>query len=241
MNLPLYLALTPTELEQVSPAPAKTAWMSCHFSSCGPGLTDIPSELPSDSLLILDDSTPVQGHDPHQILWELEAAVQKLRPAGLVLDLERPDNARTDAIADTLCKASPCPVYVSQNYAHQEERNVFLSAPPLHVPLAQALAPWKNRKVLLEAVPQAQKMILTREGCQILPCDLQEESFPFWESSLHCTYKIETNEEQAVFTLQRTAAHLSSFLQEAQDLGVQGALGLYQELKNADSLSAVCI
>ena len=80
-----YLALTAAEmLAHTDFHPI--AWMACHFSSSGPGLGNLPPQLPPDSIVILDDSIPLTDQDPHRIAAQL----QLLEPlAGVLLDLQR--------------------------------------------------------------------------------------------------------------------------------------------------------
>ena len=56
MALPLYLAQTALEMGGNS-LPGRLAYMACHFSPGGQGLSNVPELLPSGAILILDDST----------------------------------------------------------------------------------------------------------------------------------------------------------------------------------------
>ena len=63
MAIAPFLAMTAAEMQNSSQLPPKIAWMACHFSPYGLGLSNLPKELPSDSLLMVDDITP-----PHPII-----------------------------------------------------------------------------------------------------------------------------------------------------------------------------
>lgn len=58
MGIPFYLAMTAAEFAVCRNLPPQVAWLACHFSSSGPGLTNIPTVLPSKSVLTIDDSQP---------------------------------------------------------------------------------------------------------------------------------------------------------------------------------------
>ena len=76
MGIPHYLAMTAAEFSANMPQ-KDTAWMACHFSSCSHGLSNLPEELPSGALLILDDSTPMECHDPETVKRQLAPAIEK--------------------------------------------------------------------------------------------------------------------------------------------------------------------
>ena len=77
MPLPIYLAMTAAEFRQNPAISGKIGWMACHFSPYGTGLSNCPTELPPGSMLILNDRTPVCGHDPALIAAQLaEMATQ---------------------------------------------------------------------------------------------------------------------------------------------------------------------
>ena len=71
MAMARYLAMTAAEMMGGAPLPGKTAWMACHFSPYSTGLCNLPAALPPGSLLILNDRTPIHGHDPERICREL--------------------------------------------------------------------------------------------------------------------------------------------------------------------------
>ena len=66
MAIAPFLAMTGAEMRNNSVLPDKIAWMACHFSPYGTGLSNLPKNLPAGSLLMVDDITPPHGHDPHQ-------------------------------------------------------------------------------------------------------------------------------------------------------------------------------
>lgn len=231
MPLPLYLALTAPELSAVGTPPRHLAYMACHFSACSTGLSNFPSGLPEGSMLILNDSTPAQGHDPILIGKQLAEAVEFYRCSCLLLDLQRPVNALTGQIVEAVLDNLSCPVAVSEGYAQQLECPVFVSAPPANKALASYLAAWKNRQIWLEASLDARCITVDNSGSRTQIADLCDPSLlPHRSEALHCHYKIEPTDDQIMFTLQRTAEDLSELLAEAEELGVSAAVGLYQEL-----------
>jgi hypothetical protein len=89
MVLPRYLAQTREEFAVCPSLPEHPAWMACHFSPYGTGLSNLPEALPKGSLLILNDRTPVFGHDPLQVAAQLEESVVRLECSGILLDFSQ--------------------------------------------------------------------------------------------------------------------------------------------------------
>lgn len=230
MAIAPFLAMTAAEIYAASALPPKIAWMACHFSPYGLGLSNLPRELPPGSLLMVDDMTPPHGHDPHLIAQQLSERVEALQCRGVLLDFQRPDCEETQSIAEHLSAALPCPVIVSEAYGRSLCCPVFL--PPLapSMPLEDYILPWKDRKVWLEFSMEAETITLTEKGAEtaLLPCpDLQAVGFQ--EERLQCHYSIRTDEKSARFTLWRTQDDWEQLLEEAAKSGIVGTVGLYQE------------
>ena len=230
MGLPCYLAMTAAEFSQS--LPPLSAWMACHFSSHSQGLSNLPTSLPENAMLIVDDSTPFADHDPRKIQEELCAAVQNFGCKYVLLDLQRPDDHRVQSLCDLLAETLPCPVIVSESYAKDRTCPVFLSPPPLFTPLDRHLAPWQGRNIWLEAALDRQVVMVTETGAARFPCEEEDLQAPyFYDEQLFCRYKWVLEGRTARFTILRTKDDLSPMLQSAEDMGVVGAVGLYQELK----------
>jgi DNA-binding NarL/FixJ family response regulator len=71
-----FLAMTAAEIRNISVFPGKIAWMACHFSPFGLGLSNLPRALPVGSLLMVDDVTPPRRHDPVFIAEQISAVEQ---------------------------------------------------------------------------------------------------------------------------------------------------------------------
>ena len=227
-----YLAMTAAEIWKGQHVSGRIGWMACHFSPYSTGLSNLPRALPPDSLLILNDYTPLQGHDPDVIAKQLEACTQALGCRGLLLDFQRLGDPQTAALAKHLVQALPCPVGVSEGYGRQLACPVFLSAAAPSVPLSEHLAPWQGREIWLETALGGERITLTESGSQVTPLPWFApcaEGFP--EAALHCHYRIETEADRALFTLWRTREDLEELLEEAEGLGVTTAVGLWQELR----------
>ena len=231
MAIPRYLAMTAAEIAANSPLPPKIAWMACHFSPYTTGLSNRPGALPPDSLLILNDVTPIHGHSLEAVAGQLAQCVEAFSCRGILLDFQRPGSAETAALAAYLVQALPCPVAVSEPYAGELSCPVFLPPPPHHVPLAEYLAPWQGRALWLEQALDAETITLTESGACIAPLPPGERfADGHADDALHCHYQIQLTDSQAVFTLFRTPGDLEALLSEAEFLGVTQAVGLFQEL-----------
>lgn len=230
MALPLYLAMTAAEFRTATSLPPKIAWMACHFSSYGTGLSNLPERLPPGSMLIVNDRTPICAHDPQIIAWQLSEAVKALKASCVLLDFQRPDCAETAALVRVLTSGLPCPVGVSELYVGELACPVFLPPVPTDTQISDHLLPWQGREIWLEAALCGQVITVTEDGASAapLPYGAVPES-GHREEALHCHYKAETS-DSAVFTLWRTRDDLNALLQAAQQYHVTQCIGLYQEL-----------
>lgn len=230
MAIEAYLAMTAAEISHFSPLPEKTGWMACHFSPYGTGLTNLPRSLPEGSLLILNDRTPMRGHDPETIALQLRERANALRCRGVLLDFQRPDISEIRLLAKRLTEALPCPVGVSESYARELDCPVFLPPVPLDTSVESYLKPWNNREVWLEIGMESMLITLTPEGARSTPLANQKPPDHFRrDEKLHCHYHIALTEETAQFSLHRTREDVDNLLEKARQFGVTLAVGLWQE------------
>lgn len=231
MSINCYLAMTAAEFSCAEKLPENFAYMACHFSCYGTGLSNIPSKLPPDSMVIVNDRTPLQGHDPGQIATQLSDLAENFNASRFLLDFQRPENSETKRLVEILIKELPCGVGVTDYYAENLPCPVFLPPPPPHVPLKEHLKPWSGREVWLEAALAFEKITVKADGSHFEECVM--ETLPdnaFTDSTLHCRYSINVSENCATFSLVRDRENLSKLLEEAETLGVSLAVGLYQQL-----------
>lgn len=231
MAFPCYLAMTAAEFAGTEALPVKAAWMACHFSPYGIGLSNCPEQLPKDAMIILNDRTPIHGHDPALIARQLCQLAEQFGAACVLMDFQRPDNWETAAVAKAAVQALPCPVGVSESYAKGLSCPVFLPPPPLDQPLDTYLSSWQGREIWLEAALDGAVITLTPEGAQTVPMTHWAGSETgHAEEALHCHYITQVEENQIRFTLFRSPEDIKAMLQEAAAQGVTQAVGLYQEL-----------
>ena len=231
MAIPWYLAMTPGEVSVCPRLPKHMAWMSCRFSPSSPGISNVPRELPEGTMLILDDSTPFNGHDPEVITQELTRAAEQLGAGSVLLDFQRPDVPQAQELANALEVSLPCPMGVSALYGQAMECPIFLPPMPLHQSLKEYLSPYQGREVWLDVAPGCGQLHIGFQGNQYLPLPL--DAFPpgpFRNDVLCCSYAASVTEEGAVFSLSRGLEELELLLEDAEKAGVTLALGLYQEL-----------
>lgn len=225
MALPLYLAMTSAEMAGNTPPP-RPAYMACHFSPGGLGLSNLPDSLPPGAMLILDDSLTKDTHDPQKILKQLSSILERFQCESLLLDFQHPGIHGQQELANLLADSLPCPVGVSHYYAENLSCPVFLPPVPPDKPLSAYLAPWQSREIWLEAALDGVILTLSEQGCTASPLP----GFPeqgHEDSTLHCHYTIEA---PATFRLWRTREDLDGLLAEAGKMGVSKAVGLWQEL-----------
>ena len=231
MALPVYLAMTAAEVQGRGDCPRHMAWMACHFSSYGTGLSNLPPELPKGSLLILNDRIPVQGHDPQEVAAQLAQLSEDISAGGVLLDFQRPFDLQTQTIVRAVVQALPCPAAVTENYAAELNCAVFIDAPKAYHPLTTLTEKWKGRQLWLEASFSHGTVTVTQDGSVYEPDTTFPDGLPVHrEQKLHCSYCIEKGEKQTRFHFKRTAEDLAALLEEAETLGITKAIGLYQEL-----------
>lgn len=230
MAIPRFLAMTAAEMQKSPTLPRNAAWLACHFSPYGAGLSNLPASLPKGSLLVVDDEMPISNHDPGIVGAQLRQVVETLECAGVLLDFQRPQIPETATMADALCQALPCPVAVSPTCGRDLCCPIFLPPLPCGLPLREHLARWKGRVIWLELAREGQIITLTAEGVTQTPFSSCHPEDGFSDEALHCHYSIALQEEEAVFTLWRTREDLTALEAEAETLGVEQTVGLWQEL-----------
>lgn len=232
MAIPLILAMTGAEISKKAVLPPLISWMACHFSPYGTGLTNLPETMPPGSMVIVNDRTPVCGHDPELILRQLSALVEAMQCSSILLDFQRTDEPQTTAITEAIVKGLSCPVGVSEPYAASLSCPILLPPIPPHIPLTNYIAPWQDREVWLEAALDASLITVTAGGSTItpLPYAVSTEHCHL-DNDLCCHYHIKSEPEQIQFHLYRTREDLDTLLTAAEGTNITQAIGLYQELK----------
>lgn len=234
MDFPLFLAMTAAEFASCRALPPKIAYMACHFSPSGTGLSGLPKWLPPNSVLMLTDELPPNGHDPRKIALELKASVERLNCSAVLLDLQRPVLPEVKAVV-AAAAALPCPVAVSAAYAEDHDCGVLLPPPPLWTTLSDHLKPWKGRTIWLEAAIEGAEVTVTENGSIYTSCSCTPLDSSFSSETLHVDYRTEVKKDRAIFHIRRGRAHMAEFLQEAKGLGVESALGLYQQFRQENA------
>lgn len=232
MAIGRFLAMTAAEMASASSLPPHPAWMACHFSPYSTGLTNLPAKLPPESLLILNDRTPIHGHEPERILRELEQVLQRFRCPGLLLDFQNPATPESLALTSYLARHLNIPLAAPPEYA-QDCKAVFLPPVPTDVTVPDYLKKWERQEIWLEAALEGQNIILTPDGAVYQPNRCQDFEHIHQEPKLHCHYSIEDTPQGIVFHTWRTKEDLKQLLAEAEALGVTRSIGLYQELGEA--------
>ena len=231
MGILRYLAMTAGELQSKPQPDFPVAWMSCHFSPNNSGLSNIPTSLPANSMLILDDCFPFQNHDKNIIADQLTEIFSRFQIKKLLLDFQRPKTEDLINLHAHLCATLPCAIAVTESYAEKNDCTVFLSPPPLHRALKDHIAPWKAREIWLEIAPATACYTVTENGCREEADSPSEENYLHHDEILHVNYQITAWHDRVEFRLRRTQSEIAHLLKEAETLGISTAVGLYQELK----------
>lgn len=224
MKIVPYLAMTAAEFEKCAVFPEKIAWMACHYSPYGTGLSNLPRQIPSGSLLILNDRTPICGHDADLVAKQLGECAEKFSCAGILLDFQRP---RSEDIVKAVA-ALPYPVASTPPYAEAVPCAVFLPPSAPNVPLERHFRPWQGREIWLEIATEETGIRVTTDGSapvvpNTIPC-------PHTDTRLHCRYGMQTAQDRIDFRLERDAEQLDALMCDAAAHGISVFVGLYQQL-----------
>ena len=230
MAIEPFLAMTAAEIQNCPKLPGKIAWMACHFSPYGIGLSNQPQRIPKGSLLILNDRIPIAGHSPQVICQQLKTWISERNCSGLLVDFQRANCPELSDLVRHLSEALICPMAVSESYAHLSNSAVFLPPLPHHIPLAEYISPWQDREIWLELALDTEVITITEDGCDYLPLSHIPSEDGHMEDTLRCHYSIETKPDCVSFILWRTREDLEKLLDDAQNLGIANTVGLYQEL-----------
>lgn len=229
MGISHYLAMTAEEIAAVESLPENLAYMACHFSPYGTGLTGWPETLPEGAMLILNDRIPFCSHDQTVIADQLQRWIKDMDCSCLLLDFQRADTPK--ALGAYLAKALPCPVGIAVDCTLGTDYPVFLPPVPPDMALAEYLKPWTGREIWLEAEPETICITVDGHGSSKRIVAQDDGPLPFMDEPLCCCYRTEVFTDRAEFTLQRTPEDLIRQLEKAGDLGVTKAISLYQQMK----------
>ena len=219
----VFLAVSGRESE----FPTRTAYMACHFSPGGSGLSNMPRILPKGSILLLDDSMPVQGHNLDIVAQQLKEVVDRFSVWAVLLDFQRPPTEESRKMVAAILENTSCIVAVTPAYA-KEDSTVFLPPLPANKSLPEHLKPWK--RIFLELASEGLEITVTKDGSRFSAV-YPTTPLPLKDKRLHCHYSVKVFPGKAVFTLNRTREDLADLAKEAEELGILGMVGLYQELK----------
>lgn len=229
MAIVLYLAMTAAEFYKFGRNYPHPAWMACHFSPYATGLSNLPTQLPSESLLIINDRTPVLGHDPVRICDQIGQLMEQFHCNGILMDFQRSAEVQTQVIAEAI-SALPYPSAVTPAYAEDLPCAVFLPPLPMTTPPQTYLSPWQGREIWLEVATESCVIRVDKEGNHRLPSFEQVNFHPHTDPQVHCNYAITPQKEYVDFHLQRSWENLSTLMESCSALGVSRFVGLYQQL-----------
>lgn len=226
MGFVRYLAVTEGEFSRWKPEQGRLAWMGCCLSPYGPDLMGIPECLPAGSILMLTDRVEPQGQDPQRLARQLREAARQLDAQAVVLDFQRPPDPVLNAMLQSL--DLPCPLVVTPQYALDAGHGVLLPCPAA-CSLEKALAPWQGRRVWLEMALEQAVLTLTPQGCRRETACIDPLPEDPEDNTLFCRYRVETDTERARFLVYETRETWEQKLSAAEALGVEAAIGLWQE------------
>lgn len=221
--------MTDYELKHCDTLPDSVVWMACCFSSYGCGLSHIPETLPKNSLIMLTDQIPPQGHDPDTVAKQLCHAANVLEVKGIILDFQREFSQECLQIAQAIHASLPCPAAITPTYAKDWDGPVFLPPIPPEHSAKMHLTPWNGREIWLEADSQGSILTVDHTGCTKGPLTEPLQEPVFFDDALCCHYHISLHNDKAEFYLKRTHEDLCSLLRKAEEFGVSLCIGLYQQ------------
>lgn len=231
MEIPCYLAMTAAEFQNSPNIPSNFAWMACHFSPYGTGLTNLPTQIPDGSILLINDRTPIHGHDGKEVRETVMTVLERNPCRGIALDFQHDPTEEALSICRAL-EDLPCPVYVPPQYLRHNEQPVFLPPPcPLQT-VEDYLAEYQNRPILLEVALDAGFLRIQTQGQDYFPRGSDAGSpYPHADEALAIHYRIETTPDSACFYFRRTLTNVAQIQHRCQDRFDCLFIGLWQEFK----------
>lgn len=224
MPIPIYLAMTAEEFAFCREKPTNVAWMACHFSPYGKGLTNLPPGSLKNAIVTVNDRIPWNGHDAAVIAAQLKG----IDCGGILLDFQRPDTPLS--FVSQLLAALPHPVCIAERFALDTECPILLPPVPPHIPVAEYIEPWQGREIWLEASQNTSQITVTAAGAEETMSVLAG-TYPHKDAALSCHYGIAVENDRATFSFCRLRADMEDLATQAKDAGVTRMIGLYQELK----------
>ncbi len=234
MSIPMFLALTAEEFSQNPSLPCRPAWMSVHFSSKGPGLSNLPPQLPPGSMIILDDHIPWKDHSIESICKDLTEALLRAGVYGLLLDFERQPTEETTLLARAVtecCKELGVTLGAPANYIFDEDTALFVSPLPCNIP-AESLK--SQRKLWLDISPVCHCIKMSKDKAWESPATYPPRSKTekheiHWDDTLLCSYFTESDDDTLKITLFRDTEDAWRLLKRLDPARVQLALGLWRD------------
>ena len=227
MVLPLYLAMTDTEMQHLPTLPPRIARMGCTFDPDGPGLLDLPETIPSNGMLLVDDRHPVRNHNLALVAQALAETADRLGIDCILLDFERPPTSASLAMAACIAQTLPCPVGMPPDYGAALDSPLFLPPCPLHIPMAEYLKPWQNREIWMEARMLRQVITVTPQGTAYgTPSPADNLTGGYFDNVLRCQCITAITDDNVVFTLYDTPETLRK---KWKHPNISRAIGLYQD------------
>lgn len=216
-----YPVVTAEDFSCFPPGEQPIAWLGMHFSPQDSSITAVPSSLPPNSILILDDRVPPPEQGCGKLLLQLESIIGRLSPEGVYLDFQRPGLSSSRRFSEAFRERFPALTAVSHYYADKSSPIVVLPPPPLYQDLQKFIEPWQGHTVWVEQAPTEWKLTVTEKGMKPLETAISAHSHGNYCPVLCSYYSIQTSTDRAVFTLWTTEESLRSQSQLLQALGVQ--------------------
>ncbi len=231
MDITRYLAVTAWEYSQATYT-TPIAWMACHFSPYETGLSNIPDNLPRDSMVILNDRTPPNGHDQGMIADQLNRLGDLFQIKRFLLDFQRENDPETISLVAFLTEKVIGSVAVTEKYAKHCNSPVFISCPLPHQTLSYSISKWKNRELWLELGTESEIITICKNdyNCDIFQ-ELSLSEKDYIDTNLHCRYRTDVFDNCVRLTLERSEKELDLLMNEAEKLGIKIAVGLFQQFK----------
>jgi hypothetical protein len=231
MEIPLFLAMTAAEFQNADTLPAHTAWMACHFSLYGTGISNIPGALPPGSMLILNDRIPIFGHDPQVVAKTLCETAASLKCDCILLDFQRQACDELTNVVQTILKQALCPVAITPLYAENFDCPVLVPPIPPHLSPEEVLSVWKGRELWLELSTEGTEITVTEAGSHHTSLShCIPEANAHAETELLCHYCITVDDDRIRFQLGRTKEDQAALLRAGQACGATRAVSLWQEM-----------
>ena len=225
MDIKCYIAMTEAEIYSAPKLPQHTAWMACHFSPYGTGLTNLPRRLPENAMVILNDRIPPSGHD----MVEIADTLNSINCNCYLLDFQIPKKKETEILVQYLSSQLRKPAAVSEYYSHCTNGPILAGLSP-HRKVSDIIHDHSDREIWLELTTDIQMLSVYSDHTESISMNTgkQWKKYIAWDG-ICSRYHIELFDDHVDYYFSRTIPQIKQHLSQIDQTKITKAIALYQQ------------